>query len=534
MTFEEEQELHALLELERADNAKASFLDFCQSVDVPGVPATEGAGDGLLDPADESYGVVRVEPADHHRVIIEHLQAVEAGRIKRLMIFLPPGASKSTYASVLFPTWYLGRRARRSLICCSYGADLPKKFGRRCRNIVQSPEFFKIMGHGIGRQTKAVDNWMLSNYSEYWSNGILGGLTGHRADGAICDDLIKGHEAADSMVQREKIWEAYKSDLRTRIVPGGFIVMIQTRWHEDDPAGRILPDTYAGQSGVVTSKDGEEWNVICMPAKCERDDDPVGRKPGEYLWPEWFVPGYFEQEEKTQGERNWSALFQQRPSAEEGSYIKSEWIRRYDPLRPPQWLRFYGASDYAVTERGGDWTVHGIVGVDAVDNIYVMDWWRDQTNSGEWVEKHIDLEKKWRPEQWAQEAGQIEKGVGPFLNKRRRERRSYSTELVQFSSARDKATRARSIQGRMRQGMVYFPANTEWADDLIARILRFRGIGDEVDDDVDVLSLFGRMLDDMHSGTVPLQHPSYGFDSPVTIKQMIMKKAEQSRYGVLD
>ena len=801
LTLAEEEELHDLLQFERSANAKKSFLDYCQSVDVPGVPAEEGVSTAFGNPEDELYPVTRVEPAAHHRIIIEHLQAVEDKKIKRLMIFLPPGSGKSIYASVLFPTWFLGRRSRRSLICTSYGADLPKKFGRRCRNIVQSREFYGIMGHGIGRQTKAVDNWMLSNGSEYYSSGILGGITGHRADGAVCDDLIKGHEAADSMVQRDKIWEAYISDLRTRVKPQGFLVVIgclagdtpvlmadaqekplrdirrgdrvatyengrietstvanwinhgpdpvfkiqmssgvtvkanarhpflvehggttewrrtatlkrgnvilraiggsgsessvpqmdatsppnakgyaprtiargggqrafahlrtildhcakricaiateltrrsmtafspnraafvpcassplatmsahtgagssvsitatipersggssattaiwplaterqrpssvpplstfgitrdvvvsvteggtedvfdievertenfianglvshNTRWHEDDVSGRILPDDYAGESGPVRAKDGEVWHVICIPAKAERGDDPLGREVGEYLWPEWFLPGYFEQEERSQGDRNWNALFQQRPAPEEGSYFRGEWFRRFDPAYPPQYLKFYGASDYAVTEGGGDYTVHGIAGVDPMDNIFILDWWRGQTSSLEWVETAIDLEVKWKPGQWAQEKGQIVGGVGPFLNKRRRERKAYATELLQFASTRDKATRARSIQGRMRQGMVYFPADTAWADDLISRLKRFRGTGDEVDDDADVMSLFGRMLDDMHHGSVPAMVPGTSYNSPHYIRGQVRQMAAGSgRYGALD
>ena len=535
LTLAEEEELHDLLQFERSANAKKSFLDYCQSVDVPGVPAEEGVSTAFGNPEDELYPVTRVEPAAHHRIIIEHLQAVEDKKIKRLMIFLPPGSGKSIYASVLFPTWFLGRRSRRSLICTSYGADLPKKFGRRCRNIVQSREFYGIMGHGIGRQTKAVDNWMLSNGSEYYSSGILGGITGHRADGAVCDDLIKGHEAADSMVQRDKIWEAYISDLRTRVKPQGFLVVIGTRWHEDDVSGRILPDDYAGESGPVRAKDGEVWHVICIPAKAERGDDPLGREVGEYLWPEWFLPGYFEQEERSQGDRNWNALFQQRPAPEEGSYFRGEWFRRFDPAYPPKYLKFYGASDYAVTEGGGDYTVHGIAGVDPMDNIFILDWWRGQTSSLEWVETAIDLEVKWKPGQWAQEKGQIVGGVGPFLNKRRRERKAYATELLQFASTRDKATRARSIQGRMRQGMVYFPADTAWADDLISRLKRFRGTGDEVDDDADVMSLFGRMLDDMHHGSVPAMVPGTSYNSPHYIRGQVRQMAAGSgRHGALD
>ena len=533
LTYEEEEELHALLMLERADRAKESLLDFAMSVDVPGVPAEEGETE--LDDADrDEYTVTRVEPALHHRVMIEALEALEAKKIRRLMLFLPPGSAKSTYASVIFPPWFLGRRAGRSLICASYGDRLPKKFGRRCRTLVQTHEYGQIMGCGLGRQTKAVDQWTLSNGSEYMCCGVFGGITGHRTDGLIIDDPIKGREQADSLTIRDKTWEAYLSDLRTRVKPSGFICLIQTRWHEDDVAGRILPEDYAGETGEVIAKDGERWYVVSMPAKAERSDDPLGREIGEYIWPEWFPAGFFEQEQKVQGDRNWNALYQQRPAPEEGSFFRGEWIRKYDPRRPPKHLRIYGASDYAVTEGGGDFTIHGIIGVDPADNLYVLDWWRGQTNSLEWVEAAIDLEQKWRPEEWAQERGQIIGGVGPFLEKRRKERRAYATEPVLFSSVRDKATRARSIQGRMRMGMVYFPAGVTWSDDLISRMLRFRGMGDEMDDDVDVLSLFGRMLDDMHRGSVPAATPHTSFDSPAYIRRQVKQMAGAPKHGMFD
>jgi predicted phage terminase large subunit-like protein len=199
--------------------------------------------------------------------------------------------------------------------------------------------------------------------------------------------------------------------------------------------------------------------------------------------------------------RNWSALYQQEPTPESGDYFKQEWIRWYDRAPPIEQMRIYGASDYAVTAQGGDFTVHGIAGVDPSNDLYLLDLWRDQTASDEWVESGLDLMERWRPIMWAEENAQIEKGVGPFLNKRQAERRLFSTYRKQFSSASNKATKAQSIRGRMAMGKVYFPRRALWSTDLVSELLRFPA--GKNDDQVDMLSLFGRMLDSLMPGQVP-------------------------------
>src|SRR6185437_9233451 len=183
-----------------------------------------------------------------------------------------------------------------------------------------------------------------------------------------------------------------------------------------------------------------------------------------------------------------------------GDYFKREWLRWYDKAPARETLRTYGASDYAVTASGGDYTVHGVIGVDPDDNIYLLDWWREQTSSEEWVEAALDLMAQWKPLIWAEENGQIIKSVGPFLDRRQRERRVYSYRR-QYASASNKPTRAQSIRARIAMGKVYFPSNAAWATDLVSEMLRFQA--GKNDDQVDVLGLFGRMLDDLVSGTNP-------------------------------
>lgn len=483
-------ELLNALEAKLALRARESLTEFARYIPIPGVPLRD-------DDECEEFYPASVEPAAHHRLMLSVLQGIADGKIRRAMIMLPPGTAKSTWCSVVFPAWYMGRHPRANIIATSYASDLARKFGRRCRSIIKSQEYAATFGIGLTGDNAAADDWSLTNGSTYMAGGVLAGITGNRADGLIIDDPIKGREEADSKVIRDKVWEAYKSDLRSRAKPKLWILLVTTRWHEDDPAGRILPEDYDGRSGIVTARDGEDWFVVNLPAQCERDDDPVGRKVGDWLWTEWFPPSFWEQERRSQGPRNWSALYQQRPSPETGTYFSAEWVRWYDRAPPRETLRIYAASDYAVTEDGGDWTVHGIVGVDPDDNLFILDWWRAQTTPDVWVDAVLAMTRQWHPMEWGEEGGQIRGSVGPFLVKRLREER-VPLYRRQFPSVLDKAIRAQSFRGRMAMGQVYFPRNAPWSADLISELMSFPN--GRNDDQVDVCGMFGRMLDRMATG----------------------------------
>lgn len=486
----EKRETLALLERKLALQARDSLDAYARYVPVPGVPVND---DGDC----EAFYPVSVEPARHHRLINDRLEAVARGEISRLIILAPPGTAKSSYASVLFPTWYLGRRPGANLIAVSYNSDLAKTFGRRCRQIVRSPEYAEVFGVGLTGDNQAVDDWSLTNGASYMAGGILSGITGHRADCIIIDDPVKGREDADSETIRDKTWEAYKSDLRTRLKPKGAIVLILTRWHEDDVAGRILPEDYDGASGNILARDGETWHVLSLQAECERADDPLGRRPGEWMWTDWFSADHWRQEKLSQGARNWAALYQQRPAPEEGDYFRREWFRWYDQAPALASMRIYGASDYATKADGGDWTVHIVVGVDPLDNIYVLDLWRAQADSSVWVEQFLNLCEAWHPLEWAEEGGQIRNSVGPFLDKRMREARIYCYR-TQWPSVADKPARAQAIRGRAAMGKVYLPRGAGWAEKFLTELLTFPA--GTFDDQVDAFGLIGRILNRMSKG----------------------------------
>ncbi len=412
------------------------------------------------------------------------------------MLFVPPGHAKSTYASILFPAWYIGKNPKNTIIVASYSATLSERFGRKVRDQVGSP-YYPFDGVRLSEKTKAKGEWETNLGGEYFAAGVGGGITGRRSDLGLIDDPIKGREDADSKTIRDKTWEWYLGDFRTRLKPNAPIIIIQTRWHEDDLSGRILPEDYKFNSGKIKARDGEIWDVISLPAIAE-DDDYLGRRPGEALWPGWFDVKMLRQEEITQGLRNWTSLYQQRPSPETGSYFKREWFKYYDEI--PKYLNKYGASDYAVTEDDGDFTEHGIGGLDPDDDLYIIDWWSGQTAPDVWIEQQLDLVLKHRPLQWAGEKGQISKSVGPFLKKRMVERNAY-VHIEEYAPTTNKATRAQAFRGRMAQGKVYWP-RTEWAERIIKQLLAFPS--GTYDDAVDVCSLFGIMLMEMGRAGIPV------------------------------
>lgn len=296
------------------------------------------------------------------------------------MIFAPPGSAKSSYASVVFPSKYLGQEADRRLILASYGDDLARKMGRRVRSIVKQARYRGIFSAELTAESAAAQEFSLTNGSEFMAAGILSGITGNRAHGIIIDDPVKGREQANSEAVSEKTWSAYNDDLKTRLIPGGWVVLIQTRWSEKDLAGRILPAGWKGESGVFRCQDGQDWRVLCLQARCDTDSDPLGRARGEYLWPEWFDRKHWAQFEDNP--RTWASLYQQLPSPLSGDLFKPDRIQVIDAL-PADAHDFTRGWDLASIAGGGDWTAGAKIGRLADGRFVIADMVRVQEGPDE-------------------------------------------------------------------------------------------------------------------------------------------------------
>lgn len=414
-------------------------------------------------------------PAAHHKLLLEHLEAVERGDIDRLMVCMPPGSAKSTYTSVEFPSWFMGRNPAMSVIAASHTQELAERFGRRVRNIVGSAEFGRVFNVSVADDSSSAGRWDTSKGGEYFAAGVGGSITGRRADLAVIDDPVKSREDADSERSRQKAWDWYTNDLLTRLKPGARQIVVMTRWHEDDLGGRIL------------ERERNRWTLLEIAMEA-LPGDPLGRATGERLWPEWFTDDMVAVAKMDM--RAWNALYQQQPAADVGDYFKAEWFGEYD--KAPELLHVYGASDFAVTEGGGDYTEHGVFGLDPMGNVYVLDWWRGQKAADEWIERQCDLILAHKPLCWFGESGPIRKAIEPFLLRRMNERKAFC-RLEWVASISDKPTRARSIQALASMGKVFFPQQAPWKSDVLGQMMRFPA--GRHDDAVDVMGLIGRGLE---------------------------------------
>jgi predicted phage terminase large subunit-like protein len=401
------------------------------------------------------------------------------------MLFMPPRHGKSTLASIAFPAWHLGRNPDHEFISCSYSGSLAMSFSRKVRQVLREPNYKTIFeGTKLDKDSQSVESWQTTKSGGYVAAGVGGGITGKGAHVLLIDDPVKNREDAESENNREATWDWYTSTAYTRLSPGGGILVILTRWHDDDLAGKLL---MASENGA------DEWEVVKYPAIAEEDEE--FRKSGEPLHPERYNLESLEMIQKAIGPRDWTALYQQNPVSDEGDYFTRDMIRYFEPDEVEyDKMRYYCAWDLAIGQRDrNDYSVGIVVGVDEYDNMFVVDLVRGKYDGYELVEKILDLYEQWRPGIVGIERGHIEMAIGPFLEKRVAERRLHSAYFKDLKvGRRDKEARARAIQGRMQQGRVYFPTDAIWTGPLVAELLRFpNGVHD---DQVDALAWVGLMM----------------------------------------
>jgi hypothetical protein len=246
------------------------------------------------------------EPAPHHRLIIREIEKfLDDPSLDVLLLHAPPGSAKSTYISVLFISWYLANNAQNNVLFATHSIEFAQRWGRKVRGDITSDGH--VLGIEMSSNNAASDRWALTEGGEYYAVGAGVGISGFRADLGVCDDLFGNREDAWSETVRQKRWDWYVDDFCARSKPRAKRILMNTRWHEEDIAGREIERI---KKGIVRGR------VIDISAKAEWDD-PLGRKPGEYLWddPEGYNYGAFlRSREKESTAMMWSALYQQRPA----------------------------------------------------------------------------------------------------------------------------------------------------------------------------------------------------------------------------
>jgi predicted phage terminase large subunit-like protein len=263
-----------------------------------------------------------------------------------------------------------------------------------------------------------------------------------------------------------------------------------------------LPDDYDGRSGWVQCKDGMPWYVVNIPAKCERADDPLGRQIGEYMWPEWFPPAHwaiYENGSTREQRRTWGSLYQQRPTPEGSGDFKREDFNWYDPGEEPMNLHLVGASDYAVTKDAGDFSEHGVGGLDTDGNLWLVDWWSGQVETDVSIDAFINILQRYNIKDeerginmWVNEGGVIDKSIRPTINKAMREAEEF-VDLRTLPNMNDKRAKCKAFGAMVSAGAVWLPRGCAWAEDLVSQLCAMPA--GRYDDKADVVGLMGRMID---------------------------------------
>lgn len=480
------------------------------------------------DDADKSMYV----SARHHKAMANALERVESGEITRLIITLPPRAGKSELASKKFPAWYLGRNPHHHIMLASYNDRIGKDFGRAVRANMLSETHLGVFPDSIMKPgEKSADRIALETggVAQFTSRG--GTITGRGGHILLIDDPIKDRKEADSPTIRDQLWDWYNQVIKTRLMTDGCaIIIIMTRWHEDDLVGR-LTDPF---NEYYSPHEAKSWHKIDLPALAE-EDDPLGRKVGEPLWPERFGKKFYADIQRADP-RGFMALYQGRPSPADGTFFKEEHLRVYqsmDALPSPNELTYYITSDHAVSlKQENDRSCFIPLAVDRKDNIWVMpDVFWDKTPTNQAVEIMLGMIKKYEPIFWWAERGHITKSIGPFLRQRMLEE-SVFCSIDEITPVGDKQQRAQSIQARSSMGKVYFPAFASWWPRARDELLKFpRGLHDDF---VDALGLAGLGLARMRfvqlkSTPEHAERPKGGF----TLGQIKAETAEREREDLM-
>ena len=435
-----------------------------------------------------------------HKDICQRLEEfsrdVTEKKSPRLMLFMPPRHGKSTLASVAFPAWHLGRNPQHEFISCSYSGSLAMGFSRKVRGLLREEGYKSAFKTRLDPQSQSAEAWLTTSGGGYVAAGVGGGITGKGAHILVIDDPVKNRDDAESANARSSAWDWYTSTAYTRLAPGGGVLVILTRWHDDDLAGRLLK---------AAADNGEQWEVVNYPARAEVDE--AFRKQGEALHRERYDEDALARIEKAVGPRDWSALYQQNPVADDGEYFTRDMISYYDSDDiDHDRMRFYCAWDLAIGKNDrNDYTVGIVVGVDEQDQLFVVDMVRGRFDGFELVEQILDMYEMWKPSIIGIEKGHIEMALGPFLEKRVRERGLYEAYFKDLKTGRrDKEARARAIQGRMQQGMVFLPKEEQFTGPLVAELLRFpNGVHD---DQVDALAWIGLMMTEFSTFVERIEH----------------------------
>jgi predicted phage terminase large subunit-like protein len=436
MPVAEQNKVRQLLELDRVERCRESFLFFVQQM-WPGFISGK-----------------------HHGIMAEAFERVASGELKRLIINMPPRHTKSEFASYLLPSWFLGKYPEKKIIQTAHTAELAVGFGRKVRNLVSSEDFQKVFDTRLSSDSKAAGRWNTHKGGDYFAIGVGGAVTGKGADLLIIDDPHSEQEAKQgNPAVYDHVYEWYTSGPRQRLQPGGAIIIVMTRWSKRDLSGQILRN--AEKDGV------NEWEVIDFPAILPS---------GTPLWPGFWKKEELEALKAELPVSKWEAQYQQNPTSEEGAIIKRDQWMIWKEDQPPSceyliqsWDTAFEKSNRSDYSACTTWGVfyHPDKSGDLKPNIICLDAFKRRMEFPELKKKAFEMWKEWNPDTLIVE----KKAAGaPLIY----ELRKIGIPLEEYTPGKgnDKIARVNAISDLFASGVVWCP-ETRWADELMEELASF-------------------------------------------------------------
>ena len=409
----------------------------------------------------------------HIEVICDILQKISEGDIQRQMIFLPPRSSKSVLCSKLFPAWHMGLHPAHQILCVSHSDQLATDFGRSVRDIVNNP-LFSVMFPNVSlkKDVRAAGKWETNHNGVYVAAGVKSQIAGRGAHIAILDDVMS-EEDAFSSAGRRYIKEWYPAGLRTRLMPNGKIVIINTRYHEDDICGWLLRNS-----------DEDDWSVLKIPAWLDEDSSKILNLPiGSSYFPEWKTTQSLKKDEseikKYNGERYWESLYMQNPVPADGGILKKKWFQKWEESEPPECDFIIQTMDTAFSTRS------------TADNSVIQTWGIFPTietdsagiehNIGNLILLGNTVGKYEYPELrlMAQDSYLEHKPDVVIIEKKAsgqsliQDLRRAGLPIREYNPDKDKVSRVNAVSPLIESGRVWIPHEKTWAQSLFLEAVSF-------------------------------------------------------------
>lgn len=403
----------------------------------------------------------------HHRILADMLMSIEQGNKDRICVNIPPRHGKSQLVSIMFPAWFLGRNPNKKVMMVSHTTDLAVDFGRKVRNLISTEQYKEVFPNvSLAIDSKSAGRWNTNFGGEYYACGIGSALAGRGADLLLVDDPHSEQDVINGNFEVfEKAYEWFTFGARTRLMPGGRVAIIQTRWHMDDLTGRVVRD-------MAQNDKADQYEVVEFPAilEVEKKNKTV-KKP---LWPEFFDMEALERTKASMPVFQWNAQYQQQPTAEEAALIKREWWQTWGGEEPPPCEYIIMSLDAAAEKHNrADYTALTTWGVflnedtDAY-NIILLNSIKDRFEFPELKNLAMEEYQDWEPDAFIVE----KKSAGTALYQEMRRMGLPVQEYTPHRGTGDKLARLNSVSDIVASGIVWVPT-TRWAEEVVEEIAGF-------------------------------------------------------------